>query len=114
QLEPLQTFGSFIQRLQARAGGRPGAAILPTQANLILEHGLDTQASGVDGAREDTAARQLDDLLNTIQYERHLYDVFDDRQAQSRWANVLELTSWLKRKAEEDGMTLIELVQHVA
>src|SRR5690606_23599215 len=28
--------------------------------------------------------------------------------------NVLELTGWLKRKAEEDGMTLFELVQHVA
>ncbi|MBB5215750.1 ATP-dependent DNA helicase Rep [Parapusillimonas granuli] len=114
QLEPLQTFGGFIQRLQARAGGKPGAAIRPTQASLALEHGLDTRAAGVDGAREDTAAVQLDDLLDTIQYERHLYDVFDERQAQTRWANVLELVSWLKRKAEEGGMTLIELVQHVA
>ena len=114
QLEPLQTFGGFIQRLQARAGGKPGAAILPTQASLVLEHGLDTPAVGVDGAREDTAAMQLDDLLNTIQYERYLYDTLEERQAQTRWSNVLELISWLKRKAEEDGMTLIELVQHVA
>ena len=38
----------------------------------------------------------------------------DERQAQSRWANVLELLDWLKRKADEDDMTLLELVQHVA
>src|SRR5690606_21433319 len=56
----------------------------------------------------------LDDLLAAIQYERHLYDTLDERAAQTRWQNVLELTGWLKRKAEEDGMTLFELVQHVA
>ena len=27
---------------------------------------------------------------------------------------MLELTGWLKRKAEEDNMSLFDLVQHVA
>lgn len=40
--------------------------------------------------------------------------MLEERPAQTRWQNVLELTGWLKRKAEEDGMTLFDLVQHVA
>ena len=70
--------------------------------------------TGIDGLQEDSAGRVLDDLLGTMQYERHLYDTGDERQAQARWTNVLELVDWLKRKAEEDDMTLLELVQHVA
>ncbi|MFA7624120.1 MAG: UvrD-helicase domain-containing protein [Pusillimonas sp.] len=86
QLEPLQTFGEFIQRIQARASG--------------------------DNAR--SAPDVLDDLLGAIQYERYLYDTLDERPAQSRWQNVLELTGWLKRKAVEDELNLVELVQHIA
>ena len=56
----------------------------------------------------------LDDLLQAIQYERHLFEQFDEKPAQTRWQNVLELTGWLKRKAEEDNMSLFDLVQHVA
>ncbi|MGE4123767.1 MAG: UvrD-helicase domain-containing protein [Pusillimonas sp.] len=86
QLEPLQIFGEFIQRIQARASG--------------------------DNAR--SAPDVLDDLLGAIQYERYLYDTLDERPAQSRWQNVLELTGWLKRKAVEDELNLVELVQHIA
>jgi ATP-dependent DNA helicase Rep len=94
QLEPLRTFAQFIQRLQWRAGrGAPdGAAPKAGEPAGVL----------------------LDDLLHAIQYERHLYDTLEERAAQSRWQNVLELTGWLKRKAEEDGMSLFELVQHIA
>ena len=56
----------------------------------------------------------LDELLGAIQYERYLYDTLDERPAQSRWQNVLELTGWLKRKAVEDELNLVELVQHIA
>jgi ATP-dependent DNA helicase Rep len=69
---------------------------------------------GIDGLRGDDAGRVLDDLLAAMNYERHLYDTLDERQAQARWSNVLELVDWLKRKADEDDMTLLELVQHVA
>ncbi|WP_251862839.1 UvrD-helicase domain-containing protein [Achromobacter sp. Marseille-Q4962] len=94
QLEPLRTFTEFIRRMQWRAGR--GAA------------------SGGADAPAEPAGRILDDLLEAIQYERHLYELFDEKPAQTRWQNVLELTGWLKRKAEEDGMSLFDLVQHVA
>eukprot|EP00887_Chlorella_sp_A99_P004487 scaffold43.g4487.t1 len=94
QLEPLRTFAEFIRRLQWRAGR--GAA-----------HGNNVTSA-------EPAGPLLDDLLHAIQYERHLYDTLDERAAQGRWENVCELIGWLKRKAEEDSMTLYDLVQHVA
>ncbi|PLC54684.1 ATP-dependent DNA helicase Rep [Pollutimonas nitritireducens] len=114
QLEPLQIFGTFIQRIQERAG-RKGATlrVMPGSGNLF---GVDEGLSdiGVDGAKDDSAGALLDDLLSTIQYERYLYDTLEERPAQTRWQNVMELISWLKRKATEDGLTLLQLVQHVA
>src|SRR5690606_19665105 len=65
-------------------------------------------------AKDDSAGALLDDLLNTIQYERYLYDTLEESPAQTRWQNVMELISWLKRKASEDELTLLQLVQHVA
>jgi len=85
QLEPLRTFAQFIQRLQARAG-----------------------------VKSESATAILDELLAAIGYEQYLYDTLDERAAQTRWQNVLELTGWLKRKADEDGLTLVELTQHIA
>lgn len=114
QLEPLQVFGQFIQRIQARAGRKSGAVLAPLPQGSLLPLAPPDELTGVDGAMEDNAGRILDDLLATIQYERYLYDILDDKPAQNRWHNVLELVGWLKRKAEEDNMTLLELVQHVA
>jgi ATP-dependent DNA helicase Rep len=94
QLEPLRTFSEFIRRIQWRAG-----------------RGAET-AKDVKSA--EPAGAILDDLLGAIQYERHLYDTLEERPAQTRWQNVLELVGWLKTKAEEDGLTLFDLVQHVA
>ncbi|MBV7484677.1 UvrD-helicase domain-containing protein [Bordetella sp. BOR01] len=92
QLESLRTFAEYIRRIQWRAGrGR-------------------TDGSG----SAEPAGAILDDMLGAIQYERYLYDMLEEKPAQTRWENVLELTGWLKRKAEEDGMSLFDLVQHVA
>jgi ATP-dependent DNA helicase Rep len=93
QLEPLRTFGEFIVRVQYRAGR--------------VESGQTVHAA-------EPAGIILDDLLSAIQYERYLYDTLDEKPAQSRWQNVLELVGWLKRKAEADSMGLIDIVQHVA
>ncbi|GAA5232888.1 AAA family ATPase [Verticiella sediminum] len=94
QLYALREFGSFVQRMQWRAGrGTPDAQ---------------TPASS------EPAGPILDDLVAAIGYERYLYDTFDERAAQSRWQNVIDLLGWLKRKAEDDGLSLMELVQHVA
>lgn len=95
QLEPLQVFGAFIQRVQARAQGRPGQA-------------------AAKATPSEPAGQILDELLQAIQYERFLYDTLDERPAQMRWQNVLELVNWLKRKAQEDELDLFELVQRVA
>ena len=118
QLEPLQTFGAFIQRFQDRAGKpRAAAAWQPAQGSLLTsmdEAAAMGRASGVDGAVVDSASLVLDDLLAAIQYERFLYDTLEERPAQTRWQNVLELVGWLKRKADEDDLTLLELVQHIA
>lgn len=93
QLGPLTTFGAFIQRFQERAGRR--------YSDRVAES---AEPAGV----------LLDSLLEAIQYERYLYDALDERQAETRWQNVLELVGWLKRKAEEDDLDLFELAQHVA
>ncbi len=92
QLDPLLAFGGFIQRIQQRAVGKEGAST----------------------PNSEPAGAILDDLLGAIQYERYLYDTLEERSAQTRWQNVLELTGWLKRKADEDNMGLLDLIQHVA
>ncbi|QRX84282.1 UvrD-helicase domain-containing protein [Glaciimonas sp. PAMC28666] len=96
QLYPLRQFGNFINQLEARAS-RIGPA----------------------GSGENAAA-VLDDMMKEINYESYLYDSFDDRQAQSKWQNVLDFTNWLKEKGTggKDGSgeekNLLELTQMVA
>lgn len=85
QLKPLQVFREFILRLTHKA-----------------------EQTGAQGAAV------LDELLSAINYEGYLYDVFEDKPALSRWHNVLELVDWLKSKAEQDEMSLLDLSQHVA
>jgi ATP-dependent DNA helicase Rep len=135
QREAVQSFVRLIQYFQARAARRGGAVpVMPgasTQADLafepdpspaggalaggvIREPDGQAAAAGIDGLITDNAGRVLEDLLAAMGYERHLYDILDERQALARWTNVLELLSWLKRKADEDELTLLELVQHVA
>lgn len=92
QQEALKTFLAFIHRMKERAGvdlpaGRPA----PESASAVL-----------------------DELVAAIGYERYLYDQYDERAAQTRWQTVLDLMGWLKRKADEDEMSLAELVQHIA
>lgn len=109
QHDALLTFATYIQRIQDRASGRP-----PSVSLGLPGIGLPGEHLAVDGVTDDSPARILDDLLSDIRYEAYLYDILDERPAQKRWANVLELVDWLKRKADEDGLTLRELVQHVA
>jgi ATP-dependent DNA helicase Rep len=96
QLTPLREFCDFINQLEARAS-RVGPS-----------------GSG------DNAAQVLDDMMKEINYEAYLYDAFDDRQAQNKWQNVLDFTTWLKEKGSggKDGTdpekNLLELTQMVA
>ncbi|MGN6025105.1 UvrD-helicase domain-containing protein [Alcaligenes faecalis] len=92
QLEPLSVFAQFIGRIQQRA---------------------DRVESEQEG-HETAVSELLDELLRAIDYERYLYDMFDERPAQTRWENVLELITWLKSKAADDELSLNDLVQRVA
>ncbi len=67
-----------------------------------------------DRADKDPCAELLDELLRAINYETWLYDSHDPRQAESKWKNVEDFIGWLKRKAEADEKSLIEMVQTVA
>lgn len=124
QLQPLQNFARYIQDFQTRAGRRGARRSMQGMEGLL--EGMDPPAAagqpgGAAGlldtfeaaAAGDTPAL-LDELLRSIDYERHLYDLYDEKPAQTRWQNVLELMGWLKRKAQEDELDLMELVQHVS
>ena len=91
QLVPLRAFCNFINALEARAS-----------------------------KRGENAAELLDEMMKEINYEAYLYDTFDDRQAQNKWQNVIDFTTWLKEKGTggKDGTgeekSLLELTQMVA
>ncbi|WP_071057823.1 UvrD-helicase domain-containing protein [Pelistega sp. MC2] len=87
QLKPLMVFAQFIQRIQDRAH-KP--------------------------VHQQSPNELLDEMMSYIRYEDYLYDHHDERAALSRWQNVLDLLEWLKRKAQEDDMRFIDLVQHIA
>ena len=94
QLRPLREFCDFIGQLEARADNT--------------------------GSDSDNAGAVLDDMMKAIDYEAYLYDAFDDRQAQSKWQNTLDFTSWLKEKGNggKEGnapeKSLLDLTQMVA
>ena len=67
-----------------------------------------------DRADKDTCGELLDELLRAINYESWLYDTFEPYQADTRWKNVEDFTGWLKRKAQADEKSLIEMVQTIA
>jgi ATP-dependent DNA helicase Rep len=91
QLGPLREFGNFINHLELHAS-RPG----------------------------ENAAQLLDEMMKEINYEAYLYDTFDDRQAQSKWQNVIDFTTWLKEKGtggkngDDREKSLLDLTQMVA
>ena len=90
QLTPLREFCTFINNLEAHAH------------------------------RAGHAASLLDDMMKEINYEAYLYDAFDERQAQAKWQNVIDFTSWLKEKGgggkdgADDHRSLLDLTQMVA
>jgi ATP-dependent DNA helicase Rep len=56
----------------------------------------------------------LDELLRAVNYEAWLYDSHEPRQAQTKSENVQEFIGWLKRKAEADEKSLVDMVQTLA
>ena len=77
-------------------------------------------SDSLQAVREGHAGELLDQMLEAIDYEAHLYDNGDDRAAQNKWQNVLDFTQWLKTKGsggrdgDEDHRSLLDLTQMVA
>ena len=65
-------------------------------------------------ADKDPCAELLDELLRAINYEPWLYDSFEARQAEGKWKNVQDFIGWMKRKAEADEKSLLDMVQTIA
>ncbi len=65
-------------------------------------------------ADKDPCAELLDELLRAINYEAWLYDSHESRQAEIKWKNVDDFIGWLKRKAEADEKSLLQIVQTIA
>ena len=65
-------------------------------------------------AIKEPAQQVLPDLLKAIDYETYLFDLEEERTAQTRWGNVCVFANWLNKKGEEQGKTLIDLTQSIA
>ena len=87
--------------------------IAPRQLEPLREFGNFVNRIGWRAAREP-AAQVLDDLLNAIDYRSHLFATADDKVAATRWQNVSDFVDWLKKRAEGDGATLLQLAQTVS
>ncbi|WP_216797506.1 UvrD-helicase domain-containing protein [Candidatus Vallotia tarda] len=57
----------------------------------------------------DSATSLLDYLMESIQYEQHLYNTLDNRHAQIKWVNVLEFIKWLKKRGTKPELNAIKL-----
>jgi ATP-dependent DNA helicase Rep len=87
--------------------------IVPRQLGPLREFGEFVNRIGWRAAKEP-AAQVLDDLLRAIDYREHLFASADDKVAAARWQNVSDFVEWLKKRAEDDGSTLVQLAQAVS
>ncbi|MCL2344438.1 MAG: UvrD-helicase domain-containing protein [Desulfobulbus sp.] len=87
--------------------------IPPRQLEPLLEFCQFIERSQSRAEREP-AHQVLPDLIKAIAYETWLYDQEDAPVAQARWANVSEFAQWINKKSEEDGRTLVDLIQSIA
>lgn len=91
----------FIEQVQA-------AQYKPLREFCELIHSMQRRAP------REAAGPLLRELLAAIDFEVWLYDSDEPRPAETRWKNVQELVSWIGKKGEEDGKSLIEITQTIA
>jgi ATP-dependent DNA helicase Rep len=89
------------------------SALMARQIEPLREFGAFVNRIAGRAAKEP-AAQVIDDLIAAIGYRGHLFDTLDDKQAAVRWQNVTDFVDWLKKRAQEDGSTLVQLAQSVA
>ncbi|WP_051919038.1 ATP-dependent helicase [Basilea psittacipulmonis] len=56
----------------------------------------------------------LEQTIKEIQYEQWLYGLYDESVAKKRWQNVLDLVQNLGDKAQEEDMSLSQILQYVS
>ncbi|MFM8548373.1 MAG: UvrD-helicase domain-containing protein [Betaproteobacteria bacterium] len=95
----------FESSLESRLGAR--------QLAPLREFGEFINRINWRAAREP-APQVLDDLLSAIAYRNWLFDSQEEKTAAIRWRNVTDFCDWLKKRAEEEGATLVQLAQSVA
>jgi len=98
----LEALGSFagqakVSLFEAVYMGGLEARLTPRQVEPLRAF-CDFIQRLTERAGRDPASVVLDDMMEGIHYEPYLYDAFDERQAQTKWQNVLEFLEWLKRK----------------
>src|SRR5690606_38658978 len=87
--------------------------IAARQLEPLREFGAFVNRMGWRAAREP-AAQVLEDLLRAIDYEAHLHATSDEKVAAGRWRNVCDFVDWMKKRAEDDDATLLQLAQTIA
>ena len=114
-LEALGTYAAERHLSLFAAAFEEGFAhrVQPRQLAPLLEFCEFINRLEYRAAREPVAA-VMSDLLIAIGYEAWLHDEDDKRVAMARWDNVQELVSWLTKKGEDEGKTLIDLTQMIA
>jgi ATP-dependent DNA helicase Rep len=65
-------------------------------------------------AEHESAGKVLNDILEAIGYETELFSTLEPREAETRWANVTDFTTWITKKGDEEKKTLLELAQSIA
>jgi ATP-dependent DNA helicase Rep len=65
-------------------------------------------------AGKEACATVMTDLMSAIDYEAWLFDSHEPRQAESKWANVMDFVGWINRKSEADDKTLLAMTQTIA
>ncbi len=114
-LEALGSYAGTRHLSLFAAAFEAGAAshVNPKQLEAVLEFGQFINKLEWRAQREP-ARQVLEDLLRAIRYEAWLFDTFDIREAETKWANVRDFIEWLSKKGEEDDKKLAELTQTVA
>jgi ATP-dependent DNA helicase Rep len=65
-------------------------------------------------AEHESAGKVLNDILEAIGYETELFSTLEPREAETRWANVTDFTTWITKKGDEEKKNLLELAQSIA
>jgi len=106
--------GTRHESLFAAVFAPEAAAVIPARQREILDAFCAMINSLRYRAAREPAARLLEELVATIDYEDFLLASCDRKQAESRWRSIRDFIDWLSTKGEADRKNLLELTQTIA